>query len=542
MWVPVAAGGLLRRLGQGTAPLDSALKRALLTQSGTLAVAAYWPMEDLQGSTAIGSAIGGPLMNTVGGTGDGSVTSTGPAFAADESFLCSDSLPTLNGSQFYGQVPRYTSNGSIIHRFLLKAGSTAPPGTFPLVRLITTGTCMSVEIRADSSWGLTFIGGNTSAGTVFTSGALNFGTDYGATNISGINLWVSMELRPGGGSTVDWSIVVLRPGDTTGYEANGTYTGTIGNVTEVYFNTHQDLTDTVVGHSSIQSDWESLFDLASPLDAWQGEQAGNRFTRLCGENGIAARVYGAPDTTVAMGAQSPDTFTDLLQQIEDADHGQLFEPRQALALGYRPLAALVSQSPLVTIDYSAAELGGADLQPTYDDQFTRNDITAQRASGNVSGANYRYQLDDGTDMSISPPPDGVGDYANQVSVNVWEDSQLPDQAGWLVHVGTVDEARWPAMPVNMARAEVAGIYWDVLTADIGDYVQIINPPAQLPPDPIRQLAWGLKEDLGGFFFQIEWNGVPESPYEVEILERRGVRDVRHRRVHAARQRHEHGDV
>jgi hypothetical protein len=30
-------------------------------------------------------------------------------------------------------------------------------------------------------------------------------------------------------------------------------------------------------------------------------------------------------------------------------------------------------------------------------------------------------------------------------------------------------------------------------------------------------VWGLREDLGGFFFQIEWNGVPESPYEVEIL-------------------------
>lgn len=516
VWVPVAAGGLLRRLGQGDAPLDSAMKRALLSQSGTLAPAAYWPMEDLQGSTAIGSAIGGPLMSVIGGTGDGSITSSGPAFAADNSFLCSMALPTLNGAQFYGQVPRYTSSGSIIHRFLLKAGSTAPASITPLVRLITTGTAMSIEVRADTSWGLTFLGGNAS-GTVFTTGALNFGTDYSATNIEGIQLWVSMELKPGGGSTVDYAIVVLRPGDSTGYQATGTFTGTIGNVTAVYFNTGQQLTDTVVGHSSLQSAWESLFNLAQPLNAWQGEEAGNRFTRLCGENGITGRVYGPPDTTVTMGAQAPDTLTDLLQEIETADHGQLFEPRQVLALGYRPQAALLSQDPVVTIDYSAAELGGADLQPTYDDQFTRNDMTAQRASGNVSGASYRYQLDDGTDMSISPPPGGVGDYADQVSVNVEADTQLPDQAGWLVHVGTVDEARWPVLPINMARAAVAGIFWDVLAADIGDYIQVINPPAQLPPDPIRQLVWGLREDLGGFFFQIEWNGVPESPYEVEIL-------------------------
>jgi ATP-binding cassette subfamily B protein len=53
---------------------------------------------------------------------------------------------------------------------------------------------------------------------------------------------------------------------------------------------------------------------------------------------------------------------------------------------------------------NAAQLAGADLMPTYDDQYTRNDMTVQRSSGSVSGSNYRYELNDGSAMSVSPPP------------------------------------------------------------------------------------------------------------------------------------------
>ena len=43
-----------------------------------------------------------------------------------------------------------------------------------------------------------------------------------------------------------------------------------------------------------------------------------------------------------MGAQAIDTLGNLLQACEDADRGQIFEPRQALALGYRTLASGVA--------------------------------------------------------------------------------------------------------------------------------------------------------------------------------------------------------
>jgi len=44
------------------------------------------------------------------------------------------------------------------------------------------------------------------------------------------------------------------------------------------------------------------------------------------------------------------------------------------------------------------------------------------------------------------------------------------------------------------------------------------PPAWLPPDGISQIVQGVTERLGGYIFQIDFCGVPESPYEVLVLD------------------------
>jgi hypothetical protein len=518
--VPVQSGGLLRRLGQGDAPEYSPIKRALLAQSGTLQVVQYWPCEDLAGATMIGSATGGPEMSVTGGTGDGSVTTTGPAFAADTSFLCSNALPTMNGSSWYGQVPRYSSNGAVVVRFLFKLGSTDPANGATIVRVITSGTVQELAFLYYTGGGLGLIGKNAAGGTVFSSGPFT-----PTVPMTG-GLWMSMELTPDGSGTVSYDLVFLAANGGEAYSITpGTFSGTIGNVQAVYGSPAGSLTDSVLGHISVQSSWESLYTLQQPLDAWVGETAANRFARLCTENGLQARIIGAPDTSAAMGAQPVDTLLDILQECETADNGQIFEPRQCLGLGYRTLASMCTQTPAVQLDYSLSQPGGVNgdgtdsgLEPTYDDQYTRNDLIVQRGSGNVSGATFQYQLNDGSAMSISPPPVGVGDYSNSVTVNVQYDSQLPDEAGWMVHIGTVDEARWPQIPLNLARSEItATLYWALLDADIGDYAQIENLLAQISYDPVNQLVWEVTEALGGFHYTLTWCGVPESPYEVAII-------------------------
>jgi hypothetical protein len=502
VWTPVAAAGQLRRMGQGNAPLQSSLKRAILAQTGALAPVAYWPAEDLSGSTSIASAIGGPAMTVFGSA----------SFAANSDFLCSNPLPTLGGSAWRGAIPAYTSDGSIVVRFLLEVPSGGDANAAVAVRTHCTGTVgdLTMYYGTASGGSLRLAGWQLNGGgNVFDSGYVTFAVD-------GEQLWVSLELTPAGGN-VDYQIVTLEPGASSGLSFSGSFAGAIGNAISVQVNPNGSLSGTVLGHLSVQSEWVSLFSLFSALDAWQGETAGNRVARLCAENGYASRIIGYPDTTVAMGPQSPETLQALLQECEDADHGMLFEPRTSLAIGYLTQVALLGQAAAVTLDYAAKELAGT-LTPIDDDQYTMNDMLATRGSGAVSGSGFQATLNDGSPMSISPPPVGVGDYSSTKTVNVLADSQMPDAAWWLVHLGTVNEERYPAVTVDMARSQITGnssLFYAVQDAvDIGAYVGIANPPAWLPPGTIKQLVSGTTEVLGGYFYASSWNTIPESPYEV----------------------------
>jgi hypothetical protein len=510
---PVAAAGLLRRMGQGQAPVDSSMKRGLLQQTGVLAPVAYWPMEDGDGSTTLASTTGGPPMAIVGT----------PDLAADSSWSSSAPLPTLGSAAFRGKVPGYTSAvnpPSVIARFLLTVPSgSAPPNNAILARVHCTGHVRDLTVYYTTGGGLRLAGWAADGSSVFDTGAFAFG-------VLGEQLWVSMELQPVAPSFthVQYSLVTLQPGASTGLSTSGTYlAGSTGNAIDVQIGPGQNLTGVTIGHVSVQAQWESLFDLFHQLEAWQGETAGNRFARLCGENGFACRIYGPPDVSVAMGAQSPDTLQNLLQECEDADKGMIYEPRQALALGYRTQASILNQAPALTLDYPSHHIGDGTSAawgpPTDDDQYTCNDMTVTRASAAVTGSSFQLTLNDGSPMSISAPPDGVGDYSNTASQNLADDDQLPDAASWLVHLGTVNEERYPVLPLNLARSALSSLFFPIQNVNLGDYVQVTNPPTPtLAPDPVKQLVTQATEQVGGFAWAIAWNCVPESPYETGIYD------------------------
>jgi hypothetical protein len=93
------------------------------------------------------------------------------------------------------------------------------------------------------------------------------------------------------------------------------------------------------------------------------------------------------------------------------------------------------------------------------------------------------------------------------------DSQLANLASWMLTVGTVADDRYPVLPVNMARTEVAALFATIATIDVGDRIQVTNPPSWLTAAPISQLAWGMTERISNYTWQIDFNAVPESPYE-----------------------------
>jgi hypothetical protein len=509
VWTPVACAGLLRRMGQGNAPLDSSMKRGLLQQPGNLFPVAYWPGEDLAGSTSIASATGGPPM-TITGT---------PALAADSSWLCSAPLPTMGTAGFTGAVPAYSdpsSSASVIVRFLLTIPSgSAPANNTVIARVHCTGTVRDLTVYYTTGGGLRLAGWAVDGSNVFDTGPIGFA-------VLGEQLWVSMELQPVEPSLthVAYSLVTLQPGAASGLAASGSYlSSSPGNAISVQASPALAMTGCTSGHFSVQSEWESLFNFSEQLNAWQGEPAAARFARLAGENGYQSRIIGYPDVSVAMGAQSPDTLQSLLAECEAADLGQTFEPRQALALGYITQAALLNQAAAVTLDASLGYLDDLGW-PTDDDQYSRNDWTVTRGSGAVSGSSFQAVLDDGSPMSISPPEDGgIGDYSDTATVNVQYDAMLPDQGWWRVHLGTADEGRYPLITVDLANTALgATLTGQVRDADIAAYLAIANPPAWLPPDLIKQLATGTVELLGDFVWRISWNAIPESPYETGVYD------------------------
>ena len=503
VWTPVTGGGVLRRLSQGQAPVTSPMKRGIQAKTGALKPVAYWPMEDAGAAASLGSATGGPAMTFTSGL----------QLAADSGFACSQPIPTLGGAELDGVIPAYTPPGlgvAIVMRFLMDTpSSTSTPDNAIIARVLCTDTVREFTLRYRTGGGLDLSGWDNLGGNLFDTGIVGFA-------VKGKQVQVEMALQIIGGN-LTYSVTTLLPGASTGLSSSGNIgVGAIGIATAVQLNPNNTISDISVGHLYVQSSYGSLYEDFQPLQAWNGETAGARFVRLCSENGLTSRLMGWAPASVAMGAQPIDTIANLLQLCETTDMGMLYEPRQAgPAVGYRTLASLTGQAPALVLDYPSGHLGDGQqgLSPQDDDQLTRNDITVT----DENGSSIQITLDDGSALSTGQPPDGVGDYPDSQTVSVQDDaSQLGDLAAWRLHIGTVNEERYPVIAVNLARAEVQALTASMQALDIGDYLQITNPPAWLPPGTIRQLAAGATESLGGFWWLMSWNAVPESPYEVAI--------------------------
>ena len=132
----------------------------------------------------------------------------------------------------------------------------------------------------------------------------------------------------------------------------------------------------------------------------------------------------------------------------------------------------------------------------------------------VARSSARVTLDTGP-LSTQAPPLGVGRYTTSQTLNVQTDDQLPYVAGWLLHLGTWDEPRYPAVTVNLAAGP--WLTGDACTVDVGDLVTISNPPPWLPPGGIRAMVQGYTEILGVFEWEITYNCTPSGPWDVGEL-------------------------
>jgi hypothetical protein len=489
VYVPIEASGILRRLTQGVAPLKSTLYRGYTSLANQ--PKAYWPCEDGEDATVLASAIGGLPMK---------VTGT-PTLASSTVFKCSQPLPIMNSSQWEGSVPGHAGTGNIQVWILISIPAAGTTNGQSLFSVFTTGTVKKWSVGYATGGSLILHGYDSDGSEVANSGNIAFNLDGNPERIS-----LSLEQN---GANIDWEILGQRLDGGVG-GLGGTFNSlTVSRATGIVVNPGaDDLGDIAFGHVSIHDEVRDAHDLADEFIAYNGETAGRRIQRLCGEEGVAFRPVGNPDNTAALGSQLPKTLIELLRDAADVDGGILYEPRDLFGLAYRTREDLYRQAVGLDLDYAAAHLSG--IEPVDDDQATRNDITVQREEG----ASFRIVEETGP-LSILAPPDGVGRYDEQVTLSLSTDEQLPDAAGWLLHLGTVDEARYPVLSVDLARAPFVASQALALAAqdlDVGDRLTVANPPGWLPPDDITQLAQGFAETMGNFTHRIDVNCSPESPW------------------------------
>lgn len=493
VWVPVEASGVLRRLTQGATPLKSTLARGYTTLTGADAPKAYWPCEDGADAVRLASGLPGAPAMTIKGT---------PDLAANSDFHCSAAIPQLAGSTWQGVVPSYGgTSGDVQVWFLLSIPATGTTAGAIIMTILTTGTVRRWDVSSPSAANLQLRGYDGDGALLEDSGSINFGINGAPERII-----VSLDQN---GADIDWELAGQTLGATVG-GLGGTFTAnTVGRVTGIIVNPNGTLDDVAVGHIAVHDSIRDIDALVSEFLAYAGETAGRRVERLCGEAGVTFRALGDLDDSTALGAQLPRKLVDLLKEAAAADGGHLVEPRDLLGIGYRPRTSLYALPTWLTLDYDAKHF--SSIEPVDDDQHVRNDVTVQREGGSSS----RAALDSGG-LSTQPPPEGVGTYDEQVTLSLYGDAITADHARFRVHLGTVDEARYPVLGLDLHRqpfTDAAALYRAVEDLDVGDRAVVTNPPAWLPPDDIAQLALGFTETMANKTHRIEINCAPAAPYD-----------------------------
>jgi hypothetical protein len=488
-WVPIEAGGILRRLGQGQKALDSSLRRRVPSYSPL----AYWPMEDGSDSTRATSPIAGVQ----------SLRTTGFSFAQLDTLASSNPLPVIDNTKgtptLRGNIPAPSGAITGWHVRWVYRLDTINTTLRTFMRVRSTGTVTDWTVQSRNN--LTNVTGIAADGTTVFS-------DNYATGIDLYNQWNEFRLSTSqSGGTVTYTVTWQDVGGDYG-AASGSFTGTIGHPTAIVSpdgGYHADLNGMSLGHISAFGTTTSNAYLGA-VTAYAGEYAAQRMTRLSSEESVPVSVFGTFPNEEQIGTQRPLTLLNLVQDAADADGGILYERRDSTALGYRDRNTLVNQNPALTIAYSNHALIGP-LEPTDDDYLVRNDVTVTRTNGSSA-----REVDTTSRLSTLSPPLGAGVYNTAVTYNMYDDSRLDFIAGWLLHLGTWDGERYPV--VRLALHNDPTLIDAATAVDSGDRIQITGPPSWLPAGTIDLMVLGYTETVNQFEWYIDYTCVPYGPWLV----------------------------
>lgn len=502
VWVPVEAAGLLRRLGQGTDPAETGLRAYMLAQTGLFR---YWPLDGARGTSysldiaPVWGATTNYRFSGEGGNGNfaygedlgTSYLGTGMAFFNSDAWPMRGNVATGYANWAFDFVFQQPGNGVM--------------GSFTAVMYDYAGT----------SWSLNFSAGVAQVsfddGVIGPIGFSPTGILPGLLDTDPHH--VRLKLLKSGADTL-WTLyldgVIIDTGTQTGYAVFGL------SVFRLFMSRAAGQQYVNLAHLAVWSDaaseiWPSAAAVTSAARGYDGEAAGTRIVRITSLAAIPTQIVGDPADTTIMGPQHSEAKLTQLRDAENTDLGILGEPRDRFGLMYRTRTSLYNQAARATLDYSLKQLA-PPLEPVDDDQATKNDVTVTRRDG----GSYRAISTSGR-LSTLDPPNGVGRYKDEVTVNVQTDDQLPGIAGWLLNIGTLDEARFPSVVVDLRAAALRDdpvLTAAVLNVDIGDRLVITKASVVNIYDDVSVLVIGYSEELSPFTHKITFNCVPEAPYNV----------------------------
>jgi len=503
--VNLSASGTLRRLSQGSAPLQSVYRRVMTAAS---TVKAYWPLEEGK-DAGIGRAVRGATDMVVYA---GSV-----GWASNSDFDCSGPLPVLGTGRLRPEsVTAYTDTGSSQVRFLMSIPDSGLTDGLAIARVSTTGNTQYWELTYNVVNGVSCLGIEAldDSGTVGVVGATRRFDVIQFPRLNGNPCRVSLDWTQSGANIVYTLAVVEATAGASAVYKRLTITGrTVGIVNRVQFNPEEADINVAVGHATVENVITSFFAETDALIANFGEVATasyGRLARLCAENGVPLQRYSGVATDVTaidqMGPQLIAPLLDLLHECEVAGQGQLWDGRSA-GLSYTTRRRREVGTVKLTIDASARQLAG-DFHPVDDDQRVRNKVTVTR----LQGASYTAEDTDG-----ALGTDAIGIYADAVTVNVGDDDSTVDFANWFVLLGTVPGYRYPSVTVDLARSPtLAAAVLDIVPGERINVTNLDTTLAQFPNSTVSLIVEGIAHEITSHTWQATFQCSPYGPWATGI--------------------------
>lgn len=507
-WINVQSRGITRRLGQGRKSLESALTLHLNTYVNKSSL--WLPLESDSGESA-GNKISGSPPGLISG-----LTFNAPDLTGPQAIPGIAGYATLDQDTSFviASIPNHVHVGAETLLFGLKIPNAAAADTL-ICSIGAAGTARKWNIWNTTLGGVRVDALNSAGGVISTN---TTGLYALPDNPQGCWIMATLYIFQNGGN-VDWAFNYHRPGSSVFFTCNNSFAGTTGNYNSITFRGSPALT--AMGNLSITQIFHYAgdlpfvtFDFEKAAYAYIGELSTARFLRLGLNNDLTVTTTGFSGIGEPMGAQLPNKLLDLMEECAEVEGGFMQEERDDFSLTIITRDSMWNRYKH-TLDIDAGHMS-APLDPTDDDQMTRNDVTVSRPGG---GFVRSVQLTGPLNVNLpEDDPDGVGVYDEAPPINFATDLQLSAAANFRRSRGTQDEARYPSIHADLtatAYQASPALAAATMAIDVADIIEIDNP--EVSADPHEQQVQSYTEVIDLYDWDITWVAQPASVYRVGVV-------------------------